>query len=573
MLFITLGKARMALIALISIPLGLMGGIIAVNCTSSVVSVSSLIGFVTVAGFTIRNGILLLNSYQEQMSKGLTPREAIIEGSLERMVPILMTSLTTILGLIPIMYAADTPGGELLAPLAIVQFGGILGAMLLGLIVLPAVTILVCGKSLKTKTFAPVFFVFITLPFILGGCKTYKPEPIDWEEEVSSWENAKTTLTLTSCEDAALLACIGNPDLNILRVASLGSQKVAAEVGWWEDPSLDLDVKRILKSSENPFVVGTTISFSIPLSGALALDARAAEEVATADRVQVQCAELDIATDARIAFHNYTLALARVRLLTSHLEDTYYNHTLQTLKELVAQGEISIATGADIQRTHINRKNELKRAEQEVETTREVLRRCLGLAPWVMFNVLPDTTLDTCPHCQTNVPAPLEMVNHLKVKEQLLRLNASETALQAEIRRQYPELKIGPAYEYEDGHNLLGLTLGIDLPLWNRNREAIAKAEASRDTTRITAIQTWRTLLLDATSTHAQLSAALKALPEQPTFNHETLKQLTQQGEFSIDEYFTYYDSLLDNQLECLEAQAFIITTRAELSRFQIIEE
>jgi HME family heavy-metal exporter len=100
--------------------------------------VASLVGFVTVVGFVIRNGLLLLNRYRELQADGRSVHEAVIEGSLERMVPILMTSLTTTFGLLPIVLAYNKPGGELLAPLAIVQFGGLISATLLNLLVLPA---------------------------------------------------------------------------------------------------------------------------------------------------------------------------------------------------------------------------------------------------------------------------------------------------------------------------------------------------------------------------------------------------------------------------------------------------
>ena len=69
---------------------------------------------------------------------GATLADAIREGSEERMAPIVMTSLTTVIGLVPIMLAGSKPGGELLAPLAVVQFGGLLGATVLNLVVLPA---------------------------------------------------------------------------------------------------------------------------------------------------------------------------------------------------------------------------------------------------------------------------------------------------------------------------------------------------------------------------------------------------------------------------------------------------
>jgi HME family heavy-metal exporter len=72
------------------------------------------------------------------MDAGSTLADAIRDGSEERMAPIVMTSLTTVIGLVPIMIAGSKPGGELLSPLAVVQFGGLLGATALNLIVLPA---------------------------------------------------------------------------------------------------------------------------------------------------------------------------------------------------------------------------------------------------------------------------------------------------------------------------------------------------------------------------------------------------------------------------------------------------
>ena len=95
------------------------------------------------AGFVIRNGLLLENRYAELEREGHEPAEAIRIGSRERMIPILMTSLTTVFGLIPIVAALDVPGGEILAPLAAVQLGGLVVATIAALIVIPALSVLV----------------------------------------------------------------------------------------------------------------------------------------------------------------------------------------------------------------------------------------------------------------------------------------------------------------------------------------------------------------------------------------------------------------------------------------------
>ncbi|MGN0847670.1 MAG: efflux RND transporter permease subunit [Kiritimatiellia bacterium] len=137
-LVFALKSVRCAVLALLNVPLGLIGAVVAVALADPVLSVSSLVGFVTVIGFVLRNGLLLLNRYQSRLAEGADLETAIREGSMERMVPILMTSLTTVFGLVPIILSGTKPGGELLAPLAVVQFGGLLGATVLNLVVLPA---------------------------------------------------------------------------------------------------------------------------------------------------------------------------------------------------------------------------------------------------------------------------------------------------------------------------------------------------------------------------------------------------------------------------------------------------
>lgn len=152
------GSFSASLLVMLNLPLSIIGSVVAVYLANPaplaentrallglggtylapIISVASLVGFVTVVGFVVRNGLLLINRYRDLEKLGKTRADAIREGSMERMVPIIMTSLTTIFGLIPIVIAYDKPGGELLAPLAIVQFGGLISATLLNLLILPA---------------------------------------------------------------------------------------------------------------------------------------------------------------------------------------------------------------------------------------------------------------------------------------------------------------------------------------------------------------------------------------------------------------------------------------------------
>ncbi|MBR1589308.1 MAG: efflux RND transporter permease subunit [Kiritimatiellae bacterium] len=141
-------KAPMrAVTVMATLPLALVGAVGAVALTGRIVSIASAVGLITVAGFVIRNGLLLENRYAELEREGHGPIEAIRLGSRERMVPILMTSLTTVFGLVPIVAALDVPGGEILAPLAAVQLGGLVVATVAALVLVPSLSVLAVPKA------------------------------------------------------------------------------------------------------------------------------------------------------------------------------------------------------------------------------------------------------------------------------------------------------------------------------------------------------------------------------------------------------------------------------------------
>ncbi|MEJ7862744.1 MAG: efflux RND transporter permease subunit [Pyrinomonadaceae bacterium] len=136
-----LGDWRVALQVLINIPLALIGAIWALHLSGGVFSIATLVGFISLVGITSRNGIMMISHYLHLMreeGEDFT-EQMIIRGSLERLVPVMMTALTAGLSLIPFILAADAPGKEILHPLAVVVLGGILTSTLLDQIVTPAV--------------------------------------------------------------------------------------------------------------------------------------------------------------------------------------------------------------------------------------------------------------------------------------------------------------------------------------------------------------------------------------------------------------------------------------------------
>lgn len=138
-LYMEFGSYRESVMVMINLPLALIGGIVAIYMTTGIIDVSSLVGFITLFGIATRNGILLISHYHHLMTvEKKTLHEAVFQGSLERLRPVLMTALAAGLALVPFAMAADKPGNEILSPLAIVILGGLLSSTGLNMILLPA---------------------------------------------------------------------------------------------------------------------------------------------------------------------------------------------------------------------------------------------------------------------------------------------------------------------------------------------------------------------------------------------------------------------------------------------------
>jgi Cu/Ag efflux pump CusA len=134
------GSARLALIFFLTLPMALVGGVLAVYLTGGVLSLGSLVGFLTVFGIAARNGILLINHCQhlERHEGEKFGPELVLRGARERLSPIMMTALATGLALVPLVVAGTIPGHEIEHPMAIVILGGLITSTFVNLFIVPA---------------------------------------------------------------------------------------------------------------------------------------------------------------------------------------------------------------------------------------------------------------------------------------------------------------------------------------------------------------------------------------------------------------------------------------------------
>jgi len=139
-LYKAFGSVPLVVQIMLNIPTVLIGGVIAVWLTGGIVNLAHMVGFISLAGIVSRNGIMLVGRALHLVRTEKLPftPETILQATLDRVVPVLMTALVTALALIPLMLAGGEPGKEILSPLANVIFGGLLSSTIISLFLTPA---------------------------------------------------------------------------------------------------------------------------------------------------------------------------------------------------------------------------------------------------------------------------------------------------------------------------------------------------------------------------------------------------------------------------------------------------
>ena len=133
-------STRLAMLSFLCLPMALVGGVLAAYFGSGIISLGSIVGFLTILGIAARNGIMMINHFQHlETEEGMAfGRELVLRGAQERLAPILMTAATTGLALVPLVWAGNVPGHEIELPMAIVILGGLVTSTLLNLLVIPS---------------------------------------------------------------------------------------------------------------------------------------------------------------------------------------------------------------------------------------------------------------------------------------------------------------------------------------------------------------------------------------------------------------------------------------------------
>ncbi len=408
--------------------------------------------------------------------------------------------------------------------------------------------------------FVPFWVVAVSA---IAGCQSYQRRPLELRDYARQWavraldlesiqgyaaslsdsEAAKTPFDSSdglSLHEAVAVALHFNPQLRVTRAAAEVPLASAKEAGWWPDPQFEAELLRFVDRGDktrfkldgpsidgvsagglettpigfrrvegdyidDPWIVGAGLSITIPISGRLLVEKefRWAQYSAAWRRILVR--EWELVTDLRAAWLDWSSASERLRIAQSYVEEL--EAIAGMTEHLVAAGEMKPTQGRLLQIELARRRTEMLLYQQEEARKRLSLLALMGLAPASPIPLHPQLAIDV-----TGLPAEgraeLLLARHPQIKSVEADYEASEQQLRLEIRRQYPDLDIGPSYSFEEGFSRLGLGIGFPIPLWNRNRQAIAEAFAAREQARIEAEATVERVLSDLAQVEVRMQYA-----------------------------------------------------------------
>ena len=341
------------------------------------------------------------------------------------------------------------------------------------------------------------FTVGCVLPLLLAACTLYAPQPIDLQGDTAVWKQVSARL----CEGEKALSLrrmhtIGlllNPELNRARMSFARSSVMAEFAGLWEDPSLSADIKQVRELDVTNRGIG--ISLTLPVTGLPALAEKVAACYEEADYLEMVKQEREYLVKLDVLRYQLMATHARLELMQARVKQmTGEQATAQRMHDL---GEMEFADFQVICRRLNDGLKELQEMEQAHLDQHLELVRLLGLHPDMRQVEIAGKLPASIPSA---VPAPPYdmLMQHPALLAAMAAHRTSEAELEREIRKQYPELSVNPGFEHEDGNSKVGIGIGLNLPLWNRNQQGIAVAGVERATRELEAVHTWRGLMQQA---------------------------------------------------------------------------
>lgn len=370
------------------------------------------------------------------------------------------------------------------------------------------------------------------LTFVLAagsGCRSYSPKPLELSSHAAAFlarlpqppessgapSDAPASETGTfdpsdglSLPEAEAVAMVFNASLRVARLNAGVAAAAASHAGLWEDPVLGVDLARIIQSAPHPWKLASSVGLTIPVSGHLTALKEEADAEHHASLTRVARDEWQVRMDLRRAWLRHSALEARRATRSDQLRTA--DQVQAIVARMEAAGEIGRTEARLFRIERAGEASQLATIEAQLNASDLAIRELMGLAPQASVRLVvgasgrPEGSVDRS--LEELTQAALAGNQSLSVAESDYAV--AERALAREIRRQYPDLQVGPGYGREDGDDEALLSFSLPLPLLNANRQGIAKADAAREVAREQANAAMEQLVADLAQAQAALRAA-----------------------------------------------------------------
>lgn len=400
---------------------------------------------------------------------------------------------------------------------------------------------------------------------VVGGCQKYERKPLDLSAHaaefvsrgVDSEKVAQFAAGLAESgagndrrfdlsdgigpAEAEVIALVFNAELRVARLRAGVAAASAAHAGLWEDPTLSVDLTRIIQSVEHPWKIAGSIGLTLPISGRLEIEKKRAGHAHSAELARVAAEEWRVRMDVRRAWAEWAAAAAEAEATRAYVSDAA--EVLRVVDEMERGGEMARTEARLFRIEEATRRNELEALRTRVGLAELHLRGLMGLSPDAPIRLAGGglgVAVETAARAAWEL-GPDELARrNPSMLIAAAEYEVAESALELEIRRQYPDVQIGPGYGREDGNDELLLGIGVPLPVWNGNRQRIAEARVEREAARagaegamervLAALHTARMRLDSAARQRAALESEVVPLVDA---QHEDMRKIAELGEIS----------------------------------------
>ena len=333
----------------------------------------------------------------------------------------------------------------------------------------------------------------------LTDCQVYQPSPLDPSGHAEKWRqrgpadekvrdfarrietaapraakfNPRDGLTLAEGEVVGL---VYNPDLRVARLKAGVAEATAEHAGRWDDPKLAFDVLKVAESVPHPWIVGSALSLTIPISGRLAVEKSRAGAALHSELARVAEEEWKTLRDLREAWLSWSAD--RLRLEETERIVRSLDSVVETTGKLAEAGELPRTESALFTIEQESRKADIARLRGRVNEGEQEIRSLMGISPGAPASLIP--TLSAAGdkdggNLPDNNPTLIRLRSDYEV---------AELTLLREIRKQVPDLELGPNFEDDQGQSKIGVIGAIPIPIFNSNKGGIAATRAEREVAR-----------------------------------------------------------------------------------------